>query len=297
MYSLVPSLCQQDCPTRWGSKQKIIERVLEQANAIKRALDDRKHQHLNLTWQDIAVLESINAALKPVAEFTDVLSNEKVVTASSVRPVLRLLTNDLLDPSPEDSESTKNLKAKMIAVLKDKYKDLEGQKMLSKATTLDPRYRNNFEEEDIRDELIEEIMQITEDQPENTQTEETLNAGEGASAAPAGKKMNLAQLLGKRKAKATILPKRTRAGEELARYLQEETIDTSDDPLAWWWNNEARYPLLATVAKRYLCICATSTPSERVFSAAGNIVTPIRSSLKPDKVNMLVFLAKNLKSK
>ncbi len=274
----------------------MIERVLEQANAIKRALDDRKHQHLNLTWQDITVLESINAALKPVAEFTDVLSNEKVVTASSVRPVLRLLTNDLLDPSPEDSELTKNLKAKMIAVLKDKYKDLEGQKMLSKATTLDPRYRNNFEEEDIKDELIEEIMQITEDQPENTQTEETPNAGEGASAAPAGKKMNLAQLLGKRKANATIFPKRARAGEELARYLQAETIDTSDDPLTWRRNNEARYPLLATVAKRYLCICATSTPSERVFSAAGNIVTPIRSSLKPDKVNMLVFLAKNLKS-
>ncbi len=275
-------------PHTMGKQTKIIERVLEQANAIKRALDDRKHQHLNLTWQDIAVLESINAALKPVAEFTDVLSNEKVVTASSVRPVLRLLTNDLLDPSPEDSELTKNLKAKMIAVLKDKYKYLEGQKMLSKATTLDPRYRNNFEE-DIRDELIEEIMQITEDQPENTQTEETLNAGEGASAAPAGKKMNLAQLLCKRKAKAAILPKRARAGEELARYLQEETIDTSDDPLTWRRNNEARYPLLATVTKRYLCICATSTPSERVFSAAGNIVTPIRSSLKPDKVNMFFW--------
>ncbi len=229
-------------PHTMGKQKKMIERVLEQANAIKRALDDRKHQHLNLTWQDIAVLESINAALKPVAEFTDVLSNEKVVTASSVRPVLRLLTNDLLDPSPEDSELIKNLKAKMIAVLKDKYKYLEGQKMLSKATTLDPRYRNNFEE-DIRDELIEEIMQITEDQPENTQTEETLNAGEGASAAPAGKKMNLAQLLCKRKAKAAILPKRARAGEELARYLQEETIDTSDDPLTWRRNNEARYPL------------------------------------------------------
>lgn len=222
MYSLIHP-CQQDCPTRWGSKQKMIERVLEQAHAIKRALDDGKHQHLNLTWQDIAVLESINAALKPVAEFTEILSNEKIVTASSVKPVLRLLTCDLLDPSPENSELTKNLNTKMIAILEDKYKDLEGQKMLAKAATLDPRYRNNFEEEDVTEELIEEIMH--EDQPENTQTEESLNAGEGTSAAPAAKKMNLAQLLGKRKAKATILPKRARAGEELTRYLQEETID------------------------------------------------------------------------
>lgn len=286
---------QQDCPTRWGSKQKMIQRILEQAPAIKRALDDRRHQHLNLTWQDIAVLESINAALKPVAEFTDVLSNEKVVTASSVKPVLSLLTNDLLDPSPEDSELTKKLKVKMIAVLEDKYKDLEGGKMMSKATTLDPRYRNSCEAEEIRDELIEEIMQM----PDNTQAEEALDAGEGTSVAPPTvKKMNLGQLLGKRKAKATIpIPKRARADEELTRYLQEETIDANDDPLVWWRNNEARYPLLAAVAKKYLCICATSTPSERVFSAAGNIVTPMRSSLKPDNVNMLVFLSKNLKSK
>lgn len=104
-------------------------------------------------------------------------------------------------------------------------------------------------------------MHSTEDQPENSQTEETLNAGEGASAAPAVKTMNLAQLLGKRKAKATILPKRTRAGEELARYLQEETIDTSDDPLAWWRNNEARYPLMATVAKS---ICAFALQAHRL---------------------------------
>lgn len=84
---------------------------------------------------------------------------------------------------------------------------------------MDPRYRNNFEEEDIYDELTEEIMHITKDQPENTQTEEPLNTGEGTSTAPAVKKINLAQLLSKRKAKGTILPKRACSGEELRRYL------------------------------------------------------------------------------
>ncbi len=46
--------------------------------------------------------------------------------------------------------------------------------------------------------------------------------------------------------------------------------------------------------RKYLCVCATSTPSERVFSTAGKVVGPQRALLKPDKVNMLVFLAKNL---
>lgn len=41
---------------------------------------------------------------------------------------------------------------------------------------MDPRYRNSYKEEDIRDELIKEIMQITDDQPDNPQTKEELDA-------------------------------------------------------------------------------------------------------------------------
>ena len=56
-----------------------------------------------------------------------------------------------------------------------------------------------------------------------------------------------------------------------------------------------QFPLLGRLARRYLCICATSVPSERVFSARGNIVTTSQSSLKPARVDQLVFLAINLK--
>ena len=50
---------------------------------------------------------------------------------------------------------------------------------------------------------------------------------------------------------------------------QNEIIGTRNT-LEWWWRvNAVRFPLHATLARRYLCIPATSAPSERLFSAAG----------------------------
>ena len=56
-----------ESPTRWGSREKMIERVLEQEQAISQVLAaDKKTRHLVLTWQDLEVLESVHKALKPL---------------------------------------------------------------------------------------------------------------------------------------------------------------------------------------------------------------------------------------
>ena len=66
-------------------------------------------------------------------------------------------------------------------------------------------------------------------------------------------------------------------------------------PLQWWKSYQGRYPLLSQLAKHYLSIPATSVPCKRVFSRAGHVVNAKRSCLLPSNVNMLVFLAENLK--
>lgn len=70
--------------------------------------------------------------------------------------------------------------------------------------------------------------------------------------------------------------------------------DKNCDPLEWWRKQMTSYPYIARLARRYLCVPATSCPSERVFSTAQNIVSNKRNSLKPAKVNQLCFLAANL---
>jgi hypothetical protein len=82
--------------------------------------------------------------------------------------------------------------------------------------------------------------------------------------------------------------------DEVILYTQEQTPDINTNPLEWWKLNANRYPLLLTLALKYLGIPGTSTPSERIFSKAGEIVCRRRASLKPSTVDALVFLSKNL---
>ena len=49
--------------------------------------------------------------------------------------------------------------------------------------------------------------------------------------------------------------------------MKEKDVYTNH--LDWWRIHEPRFPLLAALSRRILCIPATSASSERVFSAAG----------------------------
>ena len=77
-------------------------------------------------------------------------------------------------------------------------------------------------------------------------------------------------------------------------YVAIPSADCEDDPLEWWKDQEKNFPNLAPFARRYLSVQATSSPSERLFSKAGQIITPLRAQLNPEKASMLVFLAQNL---
>ena len=82
--------------------------------------------------------------------------------------------------------------------------------------------------------------------------------------------------------------------QEISQYCSHPKLGINESPLLWWKVEHARFSNLTPLARKYLCICATSVPSERVFSCSGHIVSDKRSMLKPESVERLVFLARNL---
>ncbi|KAI5105043.1 zinc finger BED domain-containing protein 1-like, partial [Silurus meridionalis] len=287
------------CPTRWGSMQQMIDRVLEQQRALSQVLSaDRKTRHLVPQWQDTDVLESVSKALGPLQEFTDALSSENYISVSYVKPVLHLLNTKILAVEDEDTDLTKTIKSKILNYINKHYEDETTQELLDTTTFLDPRFKTSYTDEDKLQNIKARVMSDMEMSSHKDTSESVSNRCRGnpdINLPPPGKKAR--KSLGSFFKTTSAMPAALRLEEaiasELNSYLLSPSIDSEEDPLKWWRLHQINFPRMSRVAQKYLCIPATSSPSERVFSTGGNVVTCHRSCLKPEMVDMLVFLAKN----
>ena len=82
---------------------------------------------------------------------------------------------------------------------------------------------------------------------------------------------------------------------ELQRFTLEKGLEddndnddesTGEDVLSWWCRHQFAYPTLARLANKNFAIPASSVASERVFSAAGNVVTKQRNNKLGDDTSM-----------
>ena len=81
---------------------------------------------------------------------------------------------------------------------------------------------------------------------------------------------------------------------EVRRYFEEPVIPWSSDPLLWWKENQLRFLRLTQVTKKYLCVPGSSVPSEKLFSKAGQLVSERRNRLKPENVDVMLFINQTL---
>jgi hypothetical protein len=78
---------------------------------------------------------------------------------------------------------------------------------------------------------------------------------------------------------------------ELLIYLDEPNVPSSDKNfslLRYWQQHVHRFPVVSSMAKRFLVVLASSVSSESTFSTGGRVVDDYRSSLKPSTVQALI---------
>ncbi|XP_051797511.1 E3 SUMO-protein ligase ZBED1-like isoform X2 [Acanthochromis polyacanthus] len=299
-----------DVVTRWGSTFAMISRFLEQQQAVCAVLAaDRSSWHLMPSDSDITVLETVHELLKPLNEFTDVMASEKRVTLSSLKPVLEHIQGQILTQNQEDSKLTEEMKSAVRndLLLQLRYTE-EMKKVIDIACFIDPRFKGNFTEslEDTVKSCAAEAValspttEMAQEQPHSSATAgDDDSADEGTSAACSRKKSTTLSGLLRRITKAhtpAAVPKTSqeKVDSELKLYLSLPVISADEDPLSWWKTRKEEMPLLSKLAKKFMCIPATSVPSERIFSTSGHIACPQRSRLSTENVNMLTFLHHNL---
>ena len=102
---------------------------------------------------------------------------------------------------------------------------------------------------------------------------------------------------------AALEPVDQKCSDELKRYLAEKSLKINfkddqgkshfSDTLQWWKEHASLFPNLAKLARIYLAIQGTSTPSERIFSVASRVISDNRASLNPELAGKLLFVSEN----
>ena len=279
-----------DNTTQWGSQQIMIDRILEQESALCQVLSS----HLLPSWRDIDVLRSVKRALDPLREFVDVLLDKNYVMVSAIKPLLQHMREEILIKAEGDSQLTLDIKHRVMLYMECKYADPAVSMLLGVATFLDPRFRTDYIDKTdlvgVREKIASEAR---EEQPQTSAVEQS-----SQEIVPPTKKRKLSDILKKSKGRVSISSVTTPVEaiqQEIERYLQVPQPDVDSDPLDWWRMNESIHPSLAKLARKYLCICATSKTAERVFSSTSDgDPGGLGSCVNPDEINMQVFLAKNL---
>ena len=68
--------------------------------------------------------------------------------------------------------------------------------------------------------------------------------------------------------------------------LSEKALDEGEDPLDWLRPRRPQFPSLWRLARKYLCVLATSTEAERLFSWTGFMLNKRRLSLSGESMSM-----------
>lgn len=291
--------------TRWNSIFEMFERLLKLRWPVTAVLSDRQvtkfsdAKTLDLTSEQWLLIENILPTLKNLKVANTVLCGEKYVSISCVLPVIKTLVDSYLINKDEDVATVQKFKEDLRANLTEKF-CLNSQEVsvYLLASALDPRYKDfNFVGEEIKEKVYEELeTQLNnENEIQEEKDHQGLEVEEITEPEPGpSKRAKLSDEVDDFFSVSQTTEKPS-LSNEIAQYKVSPGIPRNECPLKWWSKEERNMPSLANLAKKYLCIPATSVAAERHFSAAGRTITKIRNRLLPDTTDVLLFVNRNMK--
>ncbi len=182
--------------------------------------------------------------------------------------------------------AARKLAANLSKELKWRFEPIFANSTFLLATLLDPRYKascfpNNVDVEALKRTLLLRMELCDPVATPARNTEET----------PATSSTSVLSFLQKKK---SAIPMRTHLPSgDVEAYLADGDISLTDDPVKYWSGKLQCWPNLTRFALQHLSCPPTSVQSERVFSTAGNVVSPQRANLDPSHVEQLVFIKVN----
>ncbi|XP_075162786.1 E3 SUMO-protein ligase ZBED1-like [Haematobia irritans] len=291
-YSLV-----QEVPTRWNSAYKMIERILLTSDSIAAVLLSTPKAPLSLTADEIEILKDVKQLLSLFDTATVQTSSSSTVTISLIIPIVCGLFENLEDLKGK-LKTTEGFDTYLLLIGKIRkrlclYEERTAPRF---GTLLDPRFKKEgFRVVSNADQatkgLENEIAGIHNVNKEYATTviQPTSNKNPSSTNQPLFKFLAT-------KVSSKVRTCRMDAILDMRQYLEKDIAGIYMNPLEYWKCIGDEATALQTCAKRYLCIPATSTESERMFSKAGQIISDRRSRLKPKNVDMLLFINKNYRT-
>ncbi|KAJ8911505.1 hypothetical protein NQ315_014430 [Exocentrus adspersus] len=283
----------QDVATRWNSALIMMERLQEIKSALSVTVTDLPQAPQFLNASDWEILTDCVKVLKPLETMTKELSGEKYPTMALIIPLIRGLQHKIKNLRPQ-TDIGANLQRGIMEIISRRLGILETNRIIVKATFLGPKglkktaFGLDENGRNAQKWVTDEVTNIINNN--NNPSSSTVTSDEPSSD-PKDDQDSLWIFFEEKVAQVqtTITP--GTSGTLLVRqYMELPRLKRQNDPLEFWNLHKNILPELYQLHLKYSCIPATSVPSERLFSKAGQLTNMCRNRLLPKNLDQIIFL-------
>lgn len=275
------------CKTRWWSEIDQFKFVVRFEMALYKFVTTYPdmNQNLLVNANDISRLKALLLVMEPMQKYVTTLGSETIITASFIPPLIEKLDSIFAKFNFNDIMASFEIRKFFKEIPKfcsELY--IEEKSHIELATYLDPRFKNSARND------LDTIVEMDINEVIASKAVEKSNFPQNEVAIKKQRKTALEELFEEDEGVVA-----NDARSEINLFHSQSKIKITDCPLTWWKGRSGVpvLPNLSIVARKYLCLPATSVLSERIFSDGRNIMGHKRHRLTDEHSEQLIFLSMN----